>query len=63
MQVTLAILTTMLTMISFLLIVLICLFIKSLKKGWIKIGFDNPKQADILIDELDGFYREEIKNE
>lgn len=57
-SVTIAILSTILTMMTFLIIVTICLTIKLVKKGWIRIGFEKPN--DNLIDELDNFYKEQI---
>lgn len=58
MKLTIAILSTSLTIWTFLTIIAI-LTIKSLiKKGIIKIKFDSEKKADILINELDSMIKE-----
>ena len=58
MKLTIAILSTSLTIWTFLTIIAI-LTIKSLiKKGIIKIKFDSEKKADILINELDNMIKE-----
>lgn len=60
MKLTIAILSTSLTIWTFLTIIAI-LTIKSLiKKGIIKIKFDSEKKADILINELDNMLKEEM---
>lgn len=63
MKLTIAILSTSLTIWTLLTIIAI-LTIKSLiKKGIIKIKFDSEKKADILINELDNMLKEEKINE
>lgn len=63
MKLTIAILSTSLTIWTFLTIIAI-LTIKSLiKKGIIKIKFDSEKKTDILINELDNMLKEEKINE
>lgn len=58
MKLTIAILSTSLTIWTILTIIAI-LTIKSLiKKGIIKIKFDSEKKADILINELDNMIKE-----
>lgn len=60
MKLTIAILSTSLTIWTILTIIAI-LTIKSLiKKGIIKIKFDSEKKADILINELDNMLKEEM---
>jgi hypothetical protein len=60
MKLTIAILSTSLTIWTLLTIIAI-LTIKSLiKKGIIKIKFDSEKKADILINELDNMLKEEM---
>lgn len=53
MKTTIAILSTALTIWTFITIVITCLFNSLVKKGIIKIKFDSEKPADSLIDELD----------
>lgn len=60
MKLTIAILSTSLTIWTILTIIAI-LTIKSLiKKGIIKIKFDSEKKTDILINELDNMLKEEM---
>ena len=62
MKLTIAILSTSLTIWTILTIIAI-LTIKSLiKKGIIKIKFDSEKKTDILINELDNMLKEEKIN-
>ena len=62
-MITVAILSTSLTIWTFLTIVAICTIKSWIKKGIIKIKYDSEKKADILINELDNMLEEDILNE
>ncbi len=58
MKLTIAILSTIITIWTFITIVITCLFNSLVKKGIIKIKFDSEKKADILINELESMIKE-----
>lgn len=53
MNITIAVLSTILTIMMFIHIVTICLLIKLVKKGWLIINPPRDTEADKMIDELD----------
>lgn len=56
-QITVAILSTMLTIWTFLTIIGILIIRKAFKKRWLVFG--NPREADKMIDELSKIYEED----
>ena len=61
MKITVAILSTILTMMTFIYVVSICIFIHAIKKRWLIINPPRDTEADKMIDELDKMYSEERK--
>ena len=61
MNITIAVLSTILTLMTFTYIVTICLLIKSLKKGWLIINPPRDEEATNMINDLDKMYEDQKK--
>ena len=61
MDITIAVLSTILTIMTFIYVISICLTIKFIKKGWLIINPPRDEEANKMIDDLDKLYSEEKK--